>query len=215
MAGIKPEKAKLCGELFLTLLQIGATTFGDGYAMIPLIEREAVEKKRWITEEDVLDIVAIAESTPGPIAINAATFVGFHTAGFAGALCATLGVVLPSFLIILLISLFLRQFEALKLVRYAFVGIRAAVLALVLSAVWKLAHQTKRNVFSLCIAAAVFALAVFVPQIDVLWLIAASAVAGIVLQACSGRKEQPKRFSSRCSSRFSKSASPRSAAVTP
>ena len=189
MDGVKkPEERRLCGQLFFTFLQIGATTFGGGYAMIPLIEREAVEKRKWITEEDVLDIVAIAESTPGPIAINAATFVGYHCAGFWGAACATFGVVLPSFLIILLISFFLRQFESLRLVKYAFVGIRAAVLALVLSAVWKLAHQTKKNVFSLCVAVAVFALAVFVPQLDVLWLIAASAVAGIVLQLCRGKE---------------------------
>ncbi|MDD6174404.1 MAG: chromate transporter, partial [Firmicutes bacterium] len=123
----------------------------------------------------------------------AATFVGYHTAGFPGAVCATFGVVLPSFLIILLLSLFLRQFESLRLVQYAFVGIRAAVLALVLSAVWKLARQIRRTVFSLCVAAAVFALAVFVPQLDVLWLIAASAAAGILLQVCSAGKEPRKK----------------------
>ena len=127
------------------------------------------------------------------IAINAATFVGCHAAGLWGAVCATFGVVLPSFLIILLISLFLRQFESLRLVQYAFVGIRAAVLALVLSAVWKLARQTRRTVFSLCIAAAVFALAVFVPQVDVLWLIAASAAAGILLQVIRTGKERRKK----------------------
>ncbi len=187
------HRARLCGQLFLSFLQIGATTFGGGYAMIPLIQREAVEKRHWVTDEDVLDIVAIAESTPGPIAINAATFVGCHAAGFWGAVCATFGVVLPSFLIILLISLFLRQFESLRLVQYAFVGIRAAVLALVLSAVWKLARQTRRTVFSLCIAAAVFALAVFVPQVDVLWLIAASAAAGILLQVIRTGKERRKK----------------------
>ena len=185
----KKKKGALGIQLFLTFLQIGATTFGGGYAMIPLIQREAVEKKHWVTDEDVLDIVAIAESTPGPIAINAATFIGFHTAVFWGAVFATFGVVLPSFAIILLISLFLRQFEDFQPVKYAFVGIRAAVLALVLSAVWKLAHQTKRTLFSLCIAAAVFCLAVFVPQIDVLWLIVAAALAGIVLQVCCKRRE--------------------------
>ncbi|MGI6262151.1 MAG: chromate transporter [Acutalibacteraceae bacterium] len=188
-----PRRAQLCGQLFLSFLQIGATTFGGGYAMIPLIQREAVEKKHWVTDEDVLDIVAIAESTPGPIAINAATFVGYHTAGFWGAACATFGVVLPSFLIILLISLFLRQFESLRLVQYAFVGIRAAVLALVLSAVWKLARQTRRTAFSLCVAATVFALAVFVPRLDVLWLIAASAAAGILLQAVRAGKERQRK----------------------
>lgn len=186
-----PGRLRLCAQLFLTFLQIGATTFGGGYAMVPLIQREAVEKKRWITDEDVLDIVAIAESTPGPIAVNSATFVGFHTAGVPGAVCATLGVVLPSFLIILLVALFLRQFQDLKLVKYAFVGIRAAVLALVLSAVWKLGRQSGWTVFSGCVTAAAFALAL-IPQIDVLWVIAGAAAAGIVYQTVRARKEGPK-----------------------
>ena len=87
-------------KLFLTFLKIGAFTFGGGYAMIPLISREAVENHKWIEDKDILDIVAIAESTPGPIAVNAATFVGYRVGGVLGAFCATLGVVLPSFVII-------------------------------------------------------------------------------------------------------------------
>lgn len=194
MGGITAsQRVKLCGQLFLTFLQIGATTFGGGYAMIPLIQRETVEKKHWVTDGDILDIVAIAESTPGPIAVNAATFVGYQTAGFWGAACATFGLVLPSFLIILLISLLLRQFASLRAVRYAFLGIRAAVLALIVSAVRKFARQVKRTPFSLCIAAAVFALAVFVPQLDVLWLIAASAAVGIARQLLQAGKERKKK----------------------
>ena len=90
--------------LFLTFLKIGGFTFGGGHAMIPLIQRETVENKKWITDDDILEIIAIAESTPGPVAINAATFVGYRTAGFLGAVCATMGVVLPSFCIILIIT---------------------------------------------------------------------------------------------------------------
>ena len=101
-------------ELFWTFLKIGAFTFGGGYAMIPLIEREVAEKKHWITSEEILEVTAIAESTPGPIAINAATFIGYRIAGFAGAFLATFGVVLPSFLIIFGISFILRQFEQLR-----------------------------------------------------------------------------------------------------
>ena len=94
------EKIKRILTLLGTFLKIGAFTFGGGYAMIPLIQKEVVEKHKWMTDDDILEIVAIAESTPGPIAINAATFVGYRTAGFFGAFCATVGVVLPSFVII-------------------------------------------------------------------------------------------------------------------
>ena len=94
-------------DLFLTFMKIGAFTFGGGYAMIPLIQREVCDDKHWLNEDDILEVVAIAESTPGPVAINAATFVGSRTAGTLGAVCATLGVVLPSFLIILPIFLIL------------------------------------------------------------------------------------------------------------
>ena len=98
-------------QLFLTFIKIGAFTFGGGYAMLPLIQKEIVEKKHWITDNDILEIVAISESTPGPIAINAATFVGFRICGFWGALFATLGVVIPSYLIILIISFVLKEFQ--------------------------------------------------------------------------------------------------------
>jgi chromate transporter len=123
-------------SLFLTFSRIGAFTFGGGYAMIPLIQREASQKRGWVSDEDILEIVAIAESTPGPIAINAATFVGYRVAGIPGAVCATLGVVAPSFLIILAIASVLREFQENLYVQYAFRGIRAAVLALIIKALW-------------------------------------------------------------------------------
>ena len=91
-------------SLFLTFMKIGTFTFGGGYAMIPLIQREVVEEKKWINESELMDMIAIAESTPGPIAINSATFVGHHVGGFWGAFCATVGVILPSFAIIAAIS---------------------------------------------------------------------------------------------------------------
>ena len=130
----RSEYTKRLLTLFITFFKIGAFTFGGGYAMIPLIQRETVEKHKWITEDDILDIIAIAESTPGPIAINSATFVGYKTAGFFGAAMATLGVVLPSFCIILAISYVLREFREIKAVQYAFEGIRAGVLALLIKA---------------------------------------------------------------------------------
>ena len=113
-------KLKRLWQVFLTFFKIGAFTFGGGYAMIPLIQHEAVEKRKWVTDEDILDIVAIAESTPGPIAINSATFVGYRAAGVLGSAAATLGVVLPSFVIILALSFVLAQFQEVKYVQYAF-----------------------------------------------------------------------------------------------
>ena len=121
-------------ELFLTFAKIGLVTFGGGYAMIPVIEDSCVQNKKWITHEQMLQITVIAESTPGPIAINAATYVGYHTAGMLGAIAATFGVVLPSFVIIYSISLFLDNFLELTLIANAFKGIKIAVGLLILDA---------------------------------------------------------------------------------
>lgn len=166
-------------SLFFTFLKIGAFTFGGGYAMIPLIQKEVVEKKRWIKDEDILDIVAIAESTPGPIAINSATFVGYEVRGFLGALAATLGVVLPSFLIILGISYVLRQFQHLRAVQYAFNGIRAGVLALIIKALISMYRQCPKNMISYIIAGAAFVAAVF-GDVNVLLIIIGCALTGLI-----------------------------------
>ena len=135
-------------QLFFTFLRIGAFTFGGGYAMIPLIRREVVESKKWIGEDDMLDIIAIAESTPGPLAINSATFVGKQVAGTRGAILATLGVSMPSFLIILAISYVLEQVETVQVVQNAFVGIRVGVLALILSALTSMVKHLKRSIWN-------------------------------------------------------------------
>ena len=148
-------------EIFFTFLKIGAFTFGGGYAMIPLIQKEAVEKHRWVTDEDILDIVAIAESTPGPIAINAATFVGYQSRGFAGALAATFGVVLPSFVIILTVAGILRQFEDLPVVQYAFRGIRVGVLILMLKALLKMFKTNRKSTAAYFLMGLSFALTAF------------------------------------------------------
>ena len=144
--------------IFLTFLKIGAFTFGGGYAMIPLIQKEAVENHKWVTDEDILNVVAIAESTPGPIAINAATFVGYQVAGFAGAVVATLGVVLPSFLIILAISGILQRFGQLQIVRYAFSGIRVGVFVLLLKALWKMFKANQKGWWAYALMALAFVL---------------------------------------------------------
>ncbi len=166
-------------DLFLTFAKIGAFTFGGGYAMIPLIQKETVEKKQWLTDGDILEIVAIAESTPGPIAINAATFIGYRVAGFFGAACATLGAVLPSFLIIAVISFVLKAFEEIKAVQYAFAGIRAGVLALIVKALWSMYKQCPKGWLSYMIMAVAF-VAAAVLKINVLWVIIGCAVWGLV-----------------------------------
>ena len=150
------ENKRLAMDLFLTFGKIGTFTFGGGYAMIPLIQREVVETKQWVTNDDVLEILAIAESTPGPIAINAATFVGYRVAGTFGAFCAPMGVVLPSFFIIYALSFVIREFQELKAVQYAFFGIRAAVLALVIKALLSMYKQCKKNAVSYILMAAAF-----------------------------------------------------------
>lgn len=172
-------KLKRVWKLFCTFFKIGGFTFGGGYAMIPLIQKETVEKQGWITDEDILEIIAIAESTPGPIAINAATFVGYRTAGFWGAFAATFGVVLPSFVIILAISFVLRQFQQLKAVQYAFNGIRAGVLALLFKALWTMYKKAPKNWVSYTVMAASFLLTAFL-KVDVLYVIIGCAVFGLV-----------------------------------
>ena len=135
-------------KLLLIFLKIGAFTFGGGYAMIPIIEYELTEKRKLITKEEISDIVAIAESTPGPIAINSATFVGFRSCGVLGAAFATLGVVLPSLVIISLIAYFLPRIMDYRVVEYAFFGIRAGVLALIVKAVISFWKRADHNAFS-------------------------------------------------------------------
>jgi chromate transporter len=170
---------KTLWQVFATFFKIGAFTFGGGYAMIPLIQKETVENHKWITEDDILEIIAIAESTPGPIAINSATFVGYRTAGVLGSLCATLGVVLPSFMIILAISGVLRQFQDEEAVRFAFQGIRAGVLALLCKALWGMYKKNKKNWASYIVMAGSFVLTAVV-DVSVLPVLIGCAVFGLV-----------------------------------
>ena len=142
-------------NLFFTMLKIGLFTFGGGYAMLALIENEFVSKKGWIDKDEFLDLVAIAESTPGPIAINAATYIGYKQCGVGGSLAATVGVCIPSFVIIYTISLFLDVFLSLKLVAAAFRGIQVCVIYLILSAGIKMLKQMKKSAFNITILSSV------------------------------------------------------------
>ena len=173
--------------LFSAFFKIGAFTFGGGYAMIPLIQKEAVEKKKWVTDDDILEIIAIAESTPGPIAINSATFVGYRTCGFWGSVCATLGVVLPSFCVILAISYILKEFEELKAVQYAFNGIRAGVLALLFKALWSMYQKSPKGWAAYVVMAAAFVLTAFL-NVNVLPVIVFCALFGLVTATVAERR---------------------------
>ena len=141
---------KKISTLFGTFLKIGAFTFGGGYAMVALLEHEFVEEKQWVSKEEFLDMVAIAESTPGPVAVNSATYIGYKIGGTAGAAASTAAVSLPSFVVIYIISLFFDRFLSLTVVANAFKGIQACVVYLILSAGLK-------DPFDLCILAAVVA----------------------------------------------------------
>ena len=132
-------------DLFLTFAKIGLFTFGGGYAMIALIENTCVEKKQWITHDEMMTITVIAESTPGPIAINCATYVGYKQKGFAGALAATIGMILPSFCIIFAISMFLDRFLEITWIAHAFQGIKIAVGILILDAAIKMLQKMQKK----------------------------------------------------------------------
>lgn len=173
-------------KLFLTFAKIGAFTFGGGYAMISIIEDECVEKKKWITSEQLSTVTAIAESTPGPIAINCATYTGYMQAGIAGAFFATLGMVMPSFVIIYLISMFFDNFLEIAVIAKAFKGIKIAVGILITRAALQLWRKKKdKNIQAYAIlAAAVFIMLigeVFGMTISTIVMILAAGASGIVI----------------------------------
>lgn len=148
-------------RLFFIFLKIGAFTFGGGYAMIPLIEEEIVNKNDWIEEEEFLDIIALAQSIPGALAVNTATYIGYRTFGIKGAIVACLGAVLPSFFIILIIAKFLINSIKKEVLESIFKGIRPAVVSLILVAVFKLKKGVKKNTFSYTVIAATILLVAF------------------------------------------------------
>ena len=132
--------------LFLTFMKIGALTFGGGYAMIPIIEEEVTKKRKWISEMEILDVIAISETTPGPIAVNTATYVGYKVSGVLGSIFATLGLAIPSFVIIFVISFFYKDFMQWKVIAAMFKGLKVGVILLLVSALFKLKKGVKVNV---------------------------------------------------------------------
>ncbi len=166
-------------DLFLTFFRIGGLTFGGGYAMLPMFKKELAEKKNWCTEEDILDYYAIAQCTPGVIAVNTATFVGYKIKGIMGAIFATLGVVAPSVIIITIISAFISGFSDNQYVAHAFAGIRVAVCALVAVTVFGLLKKNVHDIITLLLAVAAFVLTVFFDLSPVIAVIFAALV-GII-----------------------------------
>ena len=183
----------LC-ELFLTFAKIGFFTFGGGYAMIAMIENICVENKKWITHDEMMDITVIAESTPGPIAINCATFTGYKKAGFAGALAATFGIIVPSFAVIYLISMLLDNFLELTLIANAFKGIKIAVGILILDAAFtmiKKMHKKKLpRAIMACSCAAMLCINIFSLNFSSISLMLAAAAVSLAVFVLGGATEQ-------------------------
>jgi chromate transporter len=180
--------------LFLTFFRIGLFTFGGGYAMIAVIENICVTQKKWITHEDLMNVTVIAESTPGPVAINCATFVGYKQKGIPGAIAATLGVVLPSFIIIYLISMFLDRFLEIAWVASAFKGIRIAVGILILDVgirmMKKMPREPLRFIIMGCALAVMLLSSIFAWKISTITLLLAAAAVSLAVFLFTGRKTE-------------------------
>ncbi len=181
-------------ELFITFFKLGLFTFGGGYAMIPQIKEIVIEKKKWLTEEEMLEILAISESTPGPIAINTATFIGYRKKKVLGSILATLGVVLPSLIIIYIISLFFDAFLANQYVAYAFIGIKACVAFLITKAGFEMFLKMKKNIFNIIVSLIVFVLVIvfelFSVNFSSLYFILGGGIISIFINALSSLKKK-------------------------
>ena len=181
------------------MFKIGLFTFGGGYAMVSILERELVERTKWMEHEEFMDLLSIAESTPGPIAVNSATYIGYKSCGVLGSFFATLGVVLPSFIIIFLVSIFYDKFIQIKWVGYAFKGINACVAFLILSAGIKMLKKLKRTALNIVLflltICGVVTFSFFLPQISFssIFYILIGGVVGIVVYLIAYLKNRQKR----------------------
>lgn len=171
---------KIYLELFTSFMKIGAFTFGGGYAMLPLIQKEIVDKKKWATEEEIMDYYAVSQCTPGIIMVNTATFIGYYQKGILGAIIATIGVVTPSILIILTIASILTTFSSLAVVQHALAGIRVAVCVLVFNAILKLWKSGIKDTFGICMFLLVLFLVTFT-NISTIIFVVLSAIAGVIM----------------------------------
>ena len=186
-------KAQSLGTLFFTFFKIGLFTFGGGYAMIALLEEEFIQRRRWLDKDEFLDMTAIAESTPGPVAINSATYLGYKLAGVSGAAASTVAVCLPSFLIIYAISLFFEQFTQLTVIANAFKGIQVCVIYLIFSAGVRMLQALDHSLFSSGVLLSVFlamtSLSLAGISVSSILLILLSGAAGVAAWLLGRRKE--------------------------
>ena len=173
-------------DLFWTFCKIGALTFGGGYAM--LIQREIVENKKWSTEKEILDYYAVGQCTPGVIAVNTATFIGYKLRGIIGGIVATLGVIFPSIVIILIIATFLQNFADLAIVQSAFAGIRVAVVALIITTVVKLIKSSIKDYLGVIIAIIAFVISAFI-GLSPVYVVIAAALTGFISKGLRGDKK--------------------------
>ena len=172
-------KSNIYWESFLTFFKIGLFTFGGGYAMIPIIEKEIVDKHKWVTKEEMLDLIAIAQSCPGVFAINISIFIGYRLRSVRGAIATAFGTALPSFLVILAIAIFFHQFADNKVIAAMFRGLRPAVVALIAVPTFNLARSAKLNRYTLWIPI-VSALLIWLCGVSPIWIIIIAGIGGFV-----------------------------------
>lgn len=180
-------------KLYLLFLKIGVVNFGGGYAMLPLLQKEIVEKNGWATEQELNDYFAIGQCTPGAIAVNVSTFIGYKKAGILGGIFATLGFVTPALIIILIVASVLNNFSEYKIVQDAFAAIRVCVFVLILHAVFKLRKKSVYDIITLLIAITVFALATFT-NVQLVFFVLAAGILGILINVI---KEKSKKSSNK------------------
>ena len=174
-------------QLFLAFAKIGAVTFGGGYAMLPILQRDIVNKYGWATDDELMDYFAIGQCTPGVIAVNTATFIGYKRRGIPGAVSSTLGVIAPSIVIITVIAAFIGNFSHIPAVRHALAGINAAVAVLVLSAVISLSKRGIKNIFGVCLFLAAAAISIFTKW-SAVYIVLGAIAAGLIYGAVCIKK---------------------------
>jgi len=179
------QKIKDLGQLYGTMFKIGAVTFGGGYAMLPILEREFVEKRQWTTSDELMDWYAISQVTPGIIAVNVATFLGNKRMGLIGGIVATLGLVCPSLIIITLIAMFISNFSEILWVQKALMGINVGVAAILTHAAFTFGKKAVKNVLGIILLIISFVL-IFFLHVNTIWIILGSALIGVLLSACRG-----------------------------
>jgi chromate transporter len=174
-------------SMFITFFKIGAFTFGGGYAMLPIIQEEIVKKKNWIEESEFIDAIALAQASPGPVAVNTSVYCGHRLRGYPGAIVCALGTILPSFITILLIAMFFYEFRDNPIIDKVFMGIRPAVVALILSAVYKIWKKSRFGVDKLLVAIVSIVLIIAL-DISPVWLVLAGGLGSIAVNKVKNRR---------------------------